>query len=310
MNFSDRKEKISAEKAIVETVVFFDMFDFPLTELEIWKFMMAGYSFSEAQRVLASGVPDKYLERKNGFYFLHGRKKIISKRLEKYNFADRKFKRALRVADFLSILPWIRMIAVGNIIGPHNLRDDSDIDLFVITETNRLWAARFLAVIFMKLFGLRPRKGDNRDKICLSFFVSEKAMDLKDLMLDEGDYYFVYWLAGLAPIYGHDFYDKFMESNKWIHEYLPNWRQTSLVPGRRSIGKFSFLSFVFMPFGYLEKILKIIQIKIMPRVLKEAGNRDTRVVFNDKILKFHSNDRRSEYRQRFVEEMKKYENIK
>lgn len=294
----------------METVVFFDMFDFPLTELEIWKFIMTGHSFSEVQRVLASGVLDKYLEMKNGFYFLHGRKNIISKRLEKYNFADRKFKRVLRVVDFLSILPWIRMVAVGNIIGPHNLRDDSDIDLFIITRANRLWATRFFSVIFMKFFGLRPRKGDNRDKICLSFFASEEAMNLKNLMLDEGDYYFIYWLAGLVPIYGHDFYDKFVESNKWIQEYLPNWQQASLVSRRRSVGKFSFLSFIFTPFGYLEKILKIVQIKIMPRALKGVGNQDTRVIFNDKILKFHSNDRRSEYRQRFVEEMKKYENIK
>ncbi|MFH0972736.1 MAG: hypothetical protein V1768_01930, partial [Patescibacteria group bacterium] len=58
--------------------------------------------------------------------------------------------------------------------------------------------------------------------------------------------------------------------------------------------------------GKLEKCFKKIQLKIMPRQLKEMANKNTKVVINDKILKLHVNDRRDKYRKAFLNNLKAY----
>ncbi len=260
--------------AIVKAIAFFDMFDFPLTAMEAWRNLNMPGGLAEVMAALEEAA-DKSpqtsphplpsstagrlikerglggnIEYKNGFYFLAGRGAIAEERLGRYNFVDRKFKRAIAAARFYKFIPWIKMIAVGNLMGAHNLKDSSDIDLFIITETKRIWLARFFCVFLAKILGWRPKPGNIKDKICLSFFVSDKAMELRSLMIsaspgaefkgfladarndkeeieddkEEADIYFIYWLANLTPIYDRGgVYEKFMAANSWLKNYLPNW---------------------------------------------------------------------------------------
>ena len=322
-------KKIKATKeAIVKTIAFFDLFDYPLTRQEIWKYANTPKdangrqrTLMEIQQILDSGELNNIVEQKNGFYFLSGRENIIKTRMAKYNYTDKKIKRALRVAKLFKFIPWIKMIAVGNIIGSHNLKKKSDIDFFIITEPGRIWITRFFCAGLMELLGLRPEEGDEQDKICLSFFISEEAMDLQRLMLNGSkdtrcpighrvscaqDIYFIYWLAGLIPIYDKDnIYEKFIKANSWLKEYLPNW-QTSQLANQRNSGKgFSnfYYDLVDLLFGGLEKSVKKLQLKRMPSNLKNLINKDTRVVINDQVLKLHVKDRREEYRKKWGERL-------
>jgi len=118
----------------------------------------------------------------------------------------------------------------------------------------------------------------------------------------EKDIYFIYWLAGLVPIYDRDdTYSKFIEANGWLKDYLPNWERGE-VNYRRDAGK-SFSRFyrdvVDMFFGGLEKRIKKLQLKIMPKQLAAIINLDTGAVANDYIIKLHANDRREEYKEKF-----------
>lgn len=311
-------EKQETGRAIVETIAFFDLFDYPVAVIEIWEHLntkceildiISALDFKPLPNPpLAKGRElSSFFESKNGFYFLKGREEIIKTRLARYNYTDQKFKRALWVARVFKLIPWIKMIAVGNIIGAHNLKKESDIDLFIIAAKNRVWLARFFCVGIVKLLNLRPKPGREKDKICLSFFVSEDNLDLRDLKL-KNDLYFNYWLAGLAPIYDvGNTYKKFIKANGWIKEVFPNW-QPGEVNYRRDAGRplpklyFYILDFIF---GGAEKVAQKIQVKILPGNLKSLMNKDTRVVANDGIIKLHVKDRRQEYLEKFYEKIKK-----
>ncbi len=187
MNEVNEKNNYNIEEAIVSAIAFFDMFDYPLTDFEIWKFVNIKCNLSdirEALKELSSEASElSSIQNKNGFYFLRGRSDIIETRLKRYAYADRKFKRAMRVVRVFKLIPWIKMIAVSNVIGAHNLKDGSDIDLFIITAKKKIWLTRFFCISIAQMLGLRPKEGDTRDKICLNFYVSEEAMDLESLML-------------------------------------------------------------------------------------------------------------------------------
>jgi hypothetical protein len=299
MNKDNNKKANSLEEAIVGAIAFFDMFDFPLTDFEIWKFVNIRCDLADVKLALEnlSGI-----ENKNGFYFLRDRSEIVDVRLKRNIYTERKFKRARRIAKIFRFIPWIEMIAVSNIIGERNLKDESDIDFFIITENKKIWLTRFFCAGIAKILGMRPEKGNERDKICLNFYASEEVMNLSELMMDN-DIYFRYWVVNLVPIYDiGDAYKKFIQANGWLKNCFPNWlpEENSGLVLKNKPSKFNLLNLFF---GKFENKFKKLELKLMPPEMKEMMNKDTRVVVNDKILKLHVKDRRHEYRKRFLNKM-------
>lgn len=304
-------EKI--REAIVKTIAFFDLFDYPVTAWEIWRLGLwqnNRINYNDLIGILSSEPhPNPPLRKgrelsetishKNGFYFLQGRNAIIKKRMGRYNLSDKKFKRAIIIARIFKFIPWVKMIALSNVIGAHNLKKQSDIDLFVITKPKRIWLTRFFCAGLMSILGLRPKPGKEENKICLNFYISEADLNLEKFMLEKIDIYFIYWLACLVPIYNKDdSYDKFIKVNNWLKEYLPNCNGVQSVQ-RRNSGK-GLASFyddtVDMLLGGLEPNAKKFQLNRLPNNLWNIMNKDTRVVINDQVLKLHVKDRREEYR--------------
>jgi len=297
------------------TLVYFDLFDYPLTIFEIQKRLFGNKTeisniFDKLQLLQGKGI----IGLKNGFYFLNGKDWIIQQRLERYLPANKKFKKALRIAKMFRWLPFIKVIFVCNDLAYSNAPEESDIDLAIITSRKRIWLTRFFTVSLLKVLGLRPTSSKTKDKICLTFFVSEDNLNLQDLMINHQDIHFIYWLAQFVPIYIKDdsIWQKFIQVNHWLKEYLPNWQPYQMTPQRQIKPLPKLTSFVLNLSGKLvtnldEKFYKWLQLKIMPKRLKRMANQDTRVTINDQILKFHDKDNRREIQEKFNQI---YESIK
>lgn len=321
------ENEFKLREAIIKVIAFFDLFDYALTDLEIWRMLSVKCELSEVMEELEKMVDKSPLppfikggiiESINGFYFLAGREENIKTRLSRYNFTDRKFKRAIFAVKIFRFIPWIRLIAVGNLMGAHNLRDDGDIDFFIVTEARRLWLSRFFCAGLAEILGLRPRAYKSRDKICLSFYVSEGAMDLSGLLLKslppplikgglEADIYFIYWLAGVTPIYDvGGIYEELIKANQWLFTSLPNWRLIEPIRRRqvKPLARGFYHDLMDLFCGGLEPQFKTLQLKLLPARLKNLINQDSRVVINDRIIKLHANDRRREYREEFNEKIR------
>ena len=74
--------------------------------------------------------------------------------------------------NYLEFCPALKLVAVSNLIGHHNLRNESDIDIFIVSSPHRLWLARFFCTGLMKIANQRPTKYCKRNKMCLSFYTS------------------------------------------------------------------------------------------------------------------------------------------
>lgn len=317
--------KNNLEKSIFATIAYFDIFDYPLTLIEIWKWLyqpvnqltVDGLRFDllEIQKTLEeSNVLKSLVNSWRGFYFLNGRNNLVELRQERYNLAEKKFKKALRVAHFLKFIPGIKMIAVCNDLAWSNAPKESDIDIFIVTVKNKIWFVRFWAVWFLKFFGLRPSPRKTEDKICLSFLVDEENLNLEKISLDKSDIYLIYWIAQLVPIYDcGEVYAKFVKANEWIKKYLPNsfgsetsGRRTLASQAKRSeVKQLCFAESVACQGvrashnDLVERFFRWLQMKIMPARLKKMANKDSRVIVSDSMLKFHINDRREEYKRRW-----------
>ena len=292
------------KKAIARTIVFFDIFNYPLSTYELWRCLNVACDFKELQNSLPQLCRDEFadkIETYNGFYFLAGRKEILKQRNDFYNLANQKHKIARRGAKILRFLPGVKMVAIGNNFYYH---DSSDIDLFIVVAAGRLWLLRSLITIIIHACGLRRHGKKVANRLCLSFYVSEDNENLSNLTLME-DPYFYYWLSFLIPLYSEGkYYQHFWEVNNWIMAKLPNSSDLGLEYARNVRDNFFFrgvrqilAGLIFSKFGArLEKTFKKIQLrKMASNVSSLAKEKDTRVIISDSVLKFHENDRREQF---------------
>lgn len=268
--------------AILRPLVFLDLFDYPLTAYEIWRY--AGKP--ESLEVFISALeqlPSNIIQEKNGFYFLNGRDEIVDVRKIRYNYSCAKIKKAKRFARIFSLLPFVKAIAVANFIGDHNLRKEGDIDFFIISASRRIWLSRLFCAGLAKLLNSRPTAEKKQDRICLSFYVAQDRLDIRDLALGDNDPYFYYWRQDLLPIYSREnAFAEFLAANTGNHqENVP-------LAGRRNHWIDGF-----------EKMAKAWQLKIMSPALRAAMNNSDGVYISDSVLKLYLGDRRRLFAEKF-----------
>jgi hypothetical protein len=279
-NSSDNSKLLARD--ILRPLVFFDLFDFPLTAYEIWHYLERPGSLTDLIFVLEKLSPE-IVGQRDGFYFLSGRENIVTTRKIRYNYSCAKIKIAKRFTRAFRLLPFVKTVAVANFIGDHNLRQEGDIDCFIITSARRIWLSRLFCAGLAKILNSRPTAKNKRDKICLSFYISQEHLDIRDLSLGDDDPYFYYWLRGLLPIYDSgDSYIQFLAANQLRGGVLPNLKkhQPSMMDG-------------------LEKMAKKWQLKIMSPALRQAMNNSDGVFISDSVLKLYLGDRRRLFAAKF-----------
>lgn len=207
----------------------------------------------------------------------------------------RKLRVAKRVAKWLMRLGSVRFVALCNTTAFGHGRDESDLDFFVIVRRGTLALTRLAAVMPFKLLGQRPGDRVQRDAVCLSYFISDNALDLSSHMLEREDPYFRYWFLSLLPLADDGIGKELWNANTTITSRYPLAEQWMTSPAL-----FVTTPMLRVPMlRALEPIARKIQSRAFPKAIRELMNRDTRVIVTEDVLKFHVEDRREEYRTRY-----------
>lgn len=120
----------------------------------------------------------------------------------------------------LSWIPFVKLAMVMNGVAHGVVNPDSDIDLFVVTKRNRLWVARGLMLLTLRILGLRSIPGNKAKRFSPEFFVDEDHQSI-DPNWSGSLYLTSFWLADfIAVIYPQNF-RRFWLANKWLAEYMP-----------------------------------------------------------------------------------------
>ncbi|MDP3970689.1 MAG: hypothetical protein Q8P90_03240 [bacterium] len=243
-----------------------------------------------------------------GLIFFQGRENLIKIRKERYLESERKFKKRMPFIKLLTYLPHVEAIFIVNSLAYQNAKNESDVDLLIISKSGKIWSTRFFTTTVAKLLGIRPKPNYTKDTLCLSFYLDASALAMHDLMNSSDDVYEIYWLRQLLPIYDPNNYaKKIFESNQWVEPYLPNAKRVLQHP-HRIIKHTIWHSLIQNMLGIFtpEKILKKIQLAILPEQLKKLSGpvESSVVVLSDLLLKFHINDPRPEWTKQWEEKIK------
>lgn len=313
------------ERGIIQALVFYDLFGYPLTLVELSKFLqdsearLAGQSFRLSEILLAFRHREslrRKVEEADGFYFLRGRKDLVAARLNRHRLALPRWKKAVKLIRWLSGVPFLKMVALCNMFPIETPRVDSDIDVVIVARHGRLWLVRLLVTMLIALTG-QWRHKKVAGKICLSFFISDQNLDLQKLYQEKKiwfkkDPYLFNWAALLYPVYDREgTAAKFWAANGWVRQYLPQSYPVQSVPLRTVRGRAGALTWPSFweriwagrAGDWLEKTVRWWQWEYMKARGDPEWLKNPNVIRSDEVLKFHEIDRREYFRQKFEERL-------
>lgn len=307
------------QTAILRTLAYFDVFDYPLTADQVWRWLYPetgqnmDVTLENVRAVLESAVREHKVAFVDSYYCLPGRENIVHIRNRRWQFGQKKWRRARAAARFLEIVPFVRMVAVVNTLAIDNAQAGSDMDFLIITAPHRIWMTRLMVTGIISMLGYR-RHGDKiKDRICLSFYATTEAMDFSKLQLQPTDPHFTFWTSQAVPLINDkETYEKYQAANAWVNKLLPNawswdWKKRVLKPNKHlRMIKAYFETAFSQPIGdMLEGMARDRQLAKMEKNTKsKAKEGTTEVVISDDMLKFHEDDRRGRYNEKYVSKTK------
>jgi len=291
MNYNLNIEK---RLSFIKTMCFFDIFDFSLTKEELHEYML---DRKWSQEEISDFVNhEKFVIENKNYLFLEGRAITSIVRKDKERRAIKLIQKAQKFIKYMQFLPFIRMVGICNGLAFYDAEKGSDIDVFIITEKKRLFTARLFAYLYTQLLRIRRHGKKVKGRFCLSFIISNEAMNLENLKLNEDDIYFFYWIRLLQPVIGKVTYNSFIKENNWIHKYFDyDFIQDKLIIPESKFQQSLQKIFEFPlkgAFGsWIESILRKSMQKRANRKAQKLADRSG-IIISDTILKFHDQDMR------------------
>lgn len=290
----------SSKESILKTLLYSDIFDYPLSKEEIWKFLISKNKEDKQSFLKYLNLKNHLFDYKNNLYFIKGRIEIIKKRQEKEKYSLEKIKFAKKIIQKISLIPTVYFIGISGALAMKNSDKDDDIDLFVVTAKNSVWTTRLIIVIvliFLRVY--RKRNGESvSNKICLNMLVDDSSLSFSK---DRNDLYTAHEIAQILPIFNRNkTYERFINSNIWIKDFLPNaFSQKPIIP---FVSKTSFIN---KAINYLLRIpiIEFLARSIQFRYMKKYITKET---VSNNFLAFHPFDYKAHVLNNYKKKIAKY----
>jgi hypothetical protein len=272
--------------AILTTLLYSDIFSFPLTKTEIWRYLISDKKiqrkdFEESLRQLSS-----YIVKKGDYYALKGKEEYIEKRIRNQSEVEKKVIIAEKIAALLRFIPTVQFIGISGGLAARNVTAEDDIDFFIIAKSNTVYITRFWVLLLLQLKGLRRgrRQKHAANKICVNLLIDEQSLSWAE---DRRDIYTAREIAQIYPLFERSgTFKKFWEHNAWVTMMLPNADSQKSEP-RLSIRQNAPLLTAALAIFPVELVMRYVQKWVMAR------HRTTEIVTNHRLA-FHPKDYRAE----------------
>src|SRR3989344_6821464 len=228
----------SCEEAIYNTLSYSAVFSYPLSFHQLCTYLICSEKVKAS--VLKTELDKLVKQRKVRF----GSNRYYLSYIKPTNWYERanNTKRLLAennyVFKILGHIPWIKLIGITGTIAANSVSKFDDIDVFIVTQSERVWITRFFVVLLLKVLGKYRTDLVPEGKVCPNIF-----MDESNLVWNEKaqNLYVAHEILKMIPVVNKDdIYFKFMKNNKWVFKYLnrtyvycgdyvPKKRRASLV---------------------------------------------------------------------------------
>lgn len=275
----DRLVKSDLDKRIKATQSYFSLFEKKLTAVELDRL------------ILGKKESDKIYEP------------IVSTN----ELARNLLIKATKMSWVFAYIPFVKSISICNYLSFDIAEKDSDIDLLIIAEKNRIYLCRFYMTILLHLMRMRRHSKKVSGRFCLSFYLSEEHLNLAKIEQNPYDIYLAYWFLGLKELANFDsniWEMLLVENEKWLQRYFSSQRLRRESPATLSEKRLLRRLVEWLYKGWLgDKFEALLKWFFEKRALKLTKSlpENASIVVSDEMQKFHNNDRRSLFRRSWEE---------
>lgn len=275
--------------AIVSTLIYYDLFAFPPSSAELVRFAHRVGSdghFSQSDLVAESA----WWSSRDGYWFLKGREDLTVMRAQMTRASSFKLSKARKWARLLQIVPGVRFIGVTGSLSMESAVAEDDIDLLVVTARDRLWSTRALVLAALWACGVKRADDghpEHPDRVCANIFLQED-----DLAIRDRNIFIAHEICQMLPLLGPAVYRRFVQANRWVAEYLPQWEPpTAIWEDRRPLRQVQRLGEVALG-GPVRRFLEqeLMRRQIARIKQKHARGHNVGVRLSSTQLRFHPRD--------------------
>lgn len=201
-------------QSVLSALAYYDLFNYPLRSSEVFRFMGTNHvNEKDVTDALLDLCHMNIVYQQGDFFTLQNNEWITIRRLKGNAEAEKYLLLAKKKAKMIMQFPFVRAVFVSGSLSKNYIDEKSDIDFFIVTAPNKLWIARFLLGAYKKVFLFNSRK-----HFCINYFV-----DTEHLAIAEKNIFTATELATAIPLQGSEYYDRLMDSNKWLKNFFPNY---------------------------------------------------------------------------------------
>jgi hypothetical protein len=295
------------DQAILSTLLYGDVFSFPMTAEEVHYFLIGMVAEQDEVRcalespsawlgntICAGEVADFIC-----YAIVERAEEILAQRRIREAASATLWPKGRRYGVILGHLPFVRMVAMTGALSVRNaggVRDD--LDYLVVARDGRVWLARLFAVMLVRLCRLWDVV------ICPNYVLAESALSQK-----RRDLFIAHEVTQMVPFVGHNLYHQMRGENEWVQAFLPNangafYGESDGQP--RFLGKWVKRLMELMLGGFVGNWLEGWEMRRKIRKFERRGSTGGEVKLDEQQVKGHFLDYGNLTLQRFHERLEQY----
>jgi hypothetical protein len=271
---------------MLQSVVYASLFDYPLTPSQLRRALIGAVA-DEATLLRwfdTSAFLQRTLEFEDGFFFPRGCRDLIATRARRETTSRMLLDRLSGLLRLVRCMPFVRMVALSGSLAHLNGDPDADLDVFLITRPHRVWTTTVVILAIARLLGWRKR-------LCLNYVISERA-----LWVAPADLFSANQIVHLKPLAGPAAYARFIDANRFVTRFYPNFTPQPLPPAGRRSWIEPILNYTIAPL--LERVCRFVYRTRLRRQSHTWTSRE-HVRLDPECLKLHTQSHRQEVMERF-----------
>lgn len=217
-----RAKERACDTSVKRTLAYRAVFKYPLTFHQLSTYLISKRDFEHDffTKSVRRLVKKKHIKTKDETYYLPGVRPLSWQ--ARFKNTQELLAHAMPAIKLIGKIPWIKMIGITGSVATFNAKPEDDIDLFIVTQKNRVWITRFFVFLILKSLGMYAQGKKNKRKLCCNLFIDESEMMWAK---EKQNVYVAHEIVHLMPVVNKsDTYFEFIGKNKWALKHFPNFK--------------------------------------------------------------------------------------